>query len=419
MSRTLMLVWTGVSTDTRVLREASALVAAGHEVHIIGRSVPPAFVPPPGVTVDSCGLPPSAQTRGRALNPVERLGRWALLPVHVRRRMVAWQAEALVLARRWAASAGRPDAVHAHDFTSLSAGSQLADEWNVPLVYDTHEYWVGRMVEGRPAPFLRRREAREEDRLGAGADAVITVGEGVARALRRDHPQWPEITVVRNTFPEKAEDGFVASPPTAFVYAGRLAADRELEVIAAASEHVDLPIVLRGPADENWLGRFDAQACTVGPPLPLSEVDSELGAAGVALVTLSDGWENHRLALPNKVFHAVSLGVPVVATDVGELAHLVREYGLGVVYRPGDPVDLARACREVVRDHAAYVTRVRTAREELRWSVDAARLVDVYEGQVGTAGSTRLHRSSGRTDRRPANRSVAREPVVRESEDDE
>ncbi len=37
MYRTLMLVWTGVSTDTRVLREATALVAAGHEVHLIGR----------------------------------------------------------------------------------------------------------------------------------------------------------------------------------------------------------------------------------------------------------------------------------------------------------------------------------------------------------------------------------------------
>ena len=412
-SRVLMLVWTGVATDTRVLREATALVASGRLVHVIGRAVPAGFVPPEGVTVDSCGVSPSAATRRRDLTAPEQLARWALLPNHVRRRVTSWQAQVLVAARRWAGDEGEPDVVHAHDFTSLAVASQLADEWDVPLVYDTHEYWVGRPVEGRPAPLLRRREAMLEDRLGARADAVVTVGDGVARALRRDHPGWPEITVVRNTFPER-EVPTPASPPTALLYAGRLAADRELEVIAAASRNLDLPVVLRGPADDHWLGRFDPGACQVRPPVPLEEVDGELSAAGVALVTHSDRWENHRLALPNKVFHAVSLGVPVVATDVGELGALVREHGLGTLYRPGDPVDLTRACRDVVRDHAEHLSRVRTARHELSWGNDAARLVEVHDRLAARRGSTTLDRSSGRHGPRPPHR-----PLPRGSEDDE
>lgn len=378
MADVLMLVWTGVATDTRVLREASALVAAGHRVHIIGRAVPSAFVPPDGVTVQSCGAPPSAQTRTRPLSRPELLGRWALLPVHVRRRLSRWQEQARRAALDWARAHGVPDVVHAHDFTALPVGSSLAQKWGVPLVYDTHEYWVGRPVEGRPAPLLRRREARQEHRLGAAAAAVITVGDGVARALRRDHPDWPEITVVRNTFPERDEPLVPVSPPTAFVYAGRLAADRELEVIAAASDHLDRPVVLRGPADEHWLGHFDRRACEVRPPVPVAEVDRELCAAGAALVTHSDRWENHRLALPNKVFHAVSLGVPVVATDVGELAAIVRQHGLGTLYRPGDAEDLARACRELVAEHADYLSRVAAARGVLTWARDATRLVTLY-----------------------------------------
>lgn len=373
-----MLVWTGVATDTRVLREASALVDDGWAVHVVGRAVPTGFVPPPGVTTDSCGAPPSAQVRARRLTPPERLLRWALLPQHVRRRVRRWQAEAVAAARAAAARDGVPDVVHAHDLTALPAGAALAQEWGVPLVYDTHEYWVGRPVEGRPAPWLRRREAAEEARLGARADAVVTVGDGVARALRRDHPDWPAITVVRNTFPAPVGLPEVTGPPTALVYAGRLAADRELEVIAAASRALPLPVVLRGPADEAWKARFDPGAATVLPPLPLPEVDRELLAAGVALVTHSDRWENHRLALPNKVFHAVSLGVPVVATDVGELAALVREHGLGTLYRPGDPADLVRACRELLADHERYVRSVRAARDTLSWAGDAARLVGLH-----------------------------------------
>ncbi len=373
-----MLVWTGVATDTRVLREASALVAAGDTVHVIGRGVPTDYRPPHGVTVDSAGRPPAAQTRGRDLTAPERLARWALLPVHVRRRLERWQAEAEELARRAAADAPF-GVVHAHDFTALPVGARLAGEWDLPLVYDTHEYWVGRPVEGRPAPWRRRREAATEDALGRRAAAVVTVGEGVAGALRADHPGWPEVTVVHNTFPVRTDLPPATSPPRAFVYAGRLAADRELEVIAAASRDLPGEVVLRGPADAEWLGRFDPGAARVEAAAPLEVVDNELLAAGAALVTHSDRWPNHRLAMPNKLFHAVSLGVPVVATDVGELGAAVRRHGLGTTYRPGDAADLVRAGRELVARHAELTAQVLAAREELSWEHDAAVLVRLHE----------------------------------------
>ncbi|MBD3784466.1 MAG: glycosyltransferase [Micrococcales bacterium] len=383
--RVLMLVWTGVATDTRVLREAGALVGAGHTVHVVGRGVPADWTPPDGVTVDSAGRPPAAQTRGRELTAPERLARWALLPTHVRRRLGRWQAEAEELGRR-AAAAAPFDVVHAHDFTALPVGARLAGEWDVPLVYDTHEYWVGRPVEGRPAPLLRRREAALEDALGRRAAAVVTVGEGVAEALRGDHPHWPVVTVVHNTFPARTELPPPTSPPRAFVYAGRLAADRELEVISAASRDLPGEVVLRGPADAEWLGRFDPGAARVEPAAPLEVVDHELLSAGVALVTHSDRWPNHRLAMPNKLFHAVSLGVPVLATDVGELGKAVRRYGLGTTYRPGDAEDLVRAGRELVATHAAVAARVAAARSELSWDADAGRLAGVYARLGGPAG---------------------------------
>ncbi|PRY55876.1 glycosyltransferase involved in cell wall biosynthesis [Knoellia remsis] len=375
--RILMLVWTGVATDARVLREARALVEAGHTVHIIGRAVPDDFDPGPGITVGSAGLAPAAQGRGRRLSAPERAARWALLPQHRARRLRAWQEQALRLARTWAGDAGVPDVVHVHDFTALEPGVELAREWSVPYVYDTHEYWVGRPVEGRPAPVALRREARVEDELVAGAAAVVTVGDGVARALRRDHPTWPEITVVRNTFPLSDAAG-VASPPAGLVYAGRLARDRELEVVAAASRRLDLPVTLMGPADAEWLEGFDPGAATVEPSAGHDVVDQRLREAGAALVTHSDRWENHRLAMPNKLFHAVAVGVPVVATDVGELGALVREHGVGTLYPPGSVDGLVAAVERLRADHPAFLDAVRGARAELSWDRDAAALVRVH-----------------------------------------
>ncbi|GAA4110134.1 hypothetical protein GCM10022415_03660 [Knoellia locipacati] len=380
----LMLVWTGVATDTRVLREATTLVSAGARVHIIGRAVPADFVPPAGITVESAGRAPSAASRTRELTAPERLARWALLPVHVRRRWTAWQREATDRAFEWSGSTGLvPDVVHVHDYTALAAGHALADSWGVPFVYDTHEYWVGRPVEGRRAPLLRRRERLEEGRLARDAAAVVTVGAGVADALRSDHPDWPRVTVVRNTFPlrdDAAPEAEAAGPPTRLVYGGRLAAYRELEVIADASERSALPITVLGPGDDEWLRTFDAKALEVLPAEPLPQLDERLRRAGAALVTHSDRWLNHRLAMPNKLFHAVSLGLPVVATDVGDLGALVREHGLGTLYAPGDADGLVRAIDELVADHGRFRAAVAAARTALSWSADGDALLGVYGG---------------------------------------
>src|SRR5690606_32533096 len=143
-----------------------------------------------------------------------------------------------------------------------------------------------------------------------------------------------------------------------------LAADRELEVLARASSGLPLPMTLVGPGDQQWLDSFDPGSAQVLPAEPLSAVDERLVAAGIALVTHSDKWENHRLALPNKLFHAVSLGVPVVATDVGELGAIVREHGLGTLYRPGDVDGVRRAVEELVGSYAQFRRAVMQARPE-------------------------------------------------------
>jgi len=377
--RVLMLVATSLATDTRVLREATTLAAAGHDVHVIGKQVPAGWTPPRGVTASSAGASSVFRAEGapslggRRLSPPARTARWLLLPTH---RNQAFS--------RWAVAAGQDgrerdyDVVHAHDFTALAVGARLAARRRVPLVYDSHELWCGRPRVGRPTPLQLRQESALEARLGAGAAAVITVGDGVARALRERYG-WPHVTVVRNTFP--LPDPLPAAPerPVGAVYAGRLAPYRELEAIAAASRLVDLPITLVGPADETWLGRFDPGRATVRAALPVDDVDTLLTGAGLALVTHSDRWANHRLAMPNKLFHAVRAGVPVVATDVGELAALVRRHGVGELYRPGDGAGLAAAIEAARRRYPELVAAVHAAAPALSWAADAAALLGVYE----------------------------------------
>jgi glycosyltransferase involved in cell wall biosynthesis len=209
------------------------------------------------------------------------------------------------------------------------------------------------------------------------ADVVLTVGEGVAHALRRDYG-WDRVRVVRNTFEPRVAPATSVATPSAAVYAGRLAPYRELEVIAAASTRVELPIVLVGPVDSAWLAGFDPGKAEIRPPATLDQVDDLLAAAGLALVTHSDRWANHRLALPNKLFHAVRVGVPVVATDVGELGRTVREHGLGTLYRPGDVAGITDAIAEAVDTYPALRKAVSKAMPQLSWEHDEKILLDAY-----------------------------------------
>ena len=362
-----MIVWTSVVTDTRVLREATTLVAAGHVVHIIGKDVPADFVPPAGLTVEGAtGTSTLKRAAGsavrvgpsRTLSPV-RLARWALLPNHVAASHRAWVKQARVLARR-----ATFDVVHAHDFTALPLAAELAVEAGVPYVYDTHEYWYGRSRSGRPAPLRRRIDRRSERQLGGRAAAVITVGDGVADQLHADFG-W-DVTVVRNTFPAPVPElSAVSAAPTGLVYAGRIGEHRDLETVAAATPAIaPLRVTIVGPADPTFLAGFRSESMDVLEALPVAEVTELLRSQGLALVAHDGRSVNHRLAMPNKLFHAVHAGVPVVAVATEELARIVRRYGIGTVYEPGD-VD-------------SLVAAVRAAAPELSWASDATRLVEIY-----------------------------------------
>lgn len=378
--KVLMLVTSDVAHDARVTREAVALAGGGHSVHVIGRGIPADWTPPPGVSVSSVTgssvLRRASGTSGTTLPAPIRAVRWALLPQH--RNAVF---------RSWATAAGHDaqardfDVVHAHDFTTLELGAQLAETRGARLVYDSHELWPARSQVGRPTPLQKRRERRIEARLGTAADAVVTVSEGFARWLH-DRYGWRHIHVVRNTWPlSPAAATPLTGPPMGAAYAGRIAPFRDLEaIVEAARQLAPFPITLLGPADERYLAAFDPGPVRVLPARPVGEVDGVLRAHGLALVTHSDRWESYRLTLPNKLFHPVAAGVPVVATDVPEMGRVVTEHGIGVLYRPGDVASLVAAVREARARYPELVAAVARAAPLLSWDHDARVLLDLYAG---------------------------------------
>jgi glycosyltransferase involved in cell wall biosynthesis len=372
--RVAMLLHKSVVYDTRVRREASALAEAGHEV-TVAHLPPPAADPAPGGL--PFGLAPATLRRGRERMP----------------RPVRLGAEASRLARR--AAAARPEVIHAHDAAMLLPGLLAARRCGARLVYDSHELATGVPYRGGAWPAV----VATAERLGAPrADATITVSTGIAARLSERYRLRAEPVVVRN-LPDLPPPGAAPAPDLRrvlgigdaplIVHQGAATPGRGCETLLDAmtllpEAHL-LLLGAAGPHAENLIGSAAARGLAprthLLAPVAPEALLSHTAQADVGVSLLEDSCENHRLALPNKLFEYLAAGLPVVVSDLPEAARLVRERGVGWCAAPGDPASVAATLRTALarRGDEALRDRLGRAAAELSWQREKQRLLAVYE----------------------------------------
>ena len=153
------------------------------------------------------------------------------------------------------------------------------------------------------------------------------------------------VDVVRNAVELRAEP---PRPGRAFVYAGRLAAGKGLEVLceAAGRAGVALSVAGDGPLRAPLAAGFPG--VTFLGRLTQEDVRSLLRTARAAVLP-STCVENAPMAL----VEAMAAGAPVVATMTGGVPELVEDGREGLLVPPGDVEALARALSRL-DDDAAY-----------------------------------------------------------------
>lgn len=282
-SRIVAVVLNPFLNDTRVLKQARSLKAAGHEVHVVavwkpgleyedevgglpvhrvrlsataviglaralllpsrGRlrrrleSRSPAWRPKPGPAPETRGDGPPRRTGLQRIPGgwrIHQAGRWIrgrILGVvrGVLRRVLA--PEALYPLRQIGMSldlAGRvlalePDVVHCHDLNTVVAGHLVRRVRDCPVVYDSHELWLERNIAGRSRFWDRLQWGVVERRLIGRCAAVSTVAEGIARHLE-DRYGLDRVELIRNVQP------FTPPSPKSHVLADELGIDRSRRI---------------------------------------------------------------------------------------------------------------------------------------------------------------------------------------------
>ena len=350
--------------DIRVVRkEGAALAAAGWQVRHLA----------PGSTA----VPRAIE--GVAIETYRRrpgwLGRLRGLPALVRR---AARSGAAVL------HASEPDAWIAALLAARRSGARV--------VIDVHEHYPSRLDPRLPVPLrpLARAMLRGFCRFaGRAADAVVVAKDG----LDADFAAPGRTIAVRNyAQPVPVVPRLHAPGPLTLVHAGALTRSRGwpqmLEALALAPAGTRLRLI--GRFTDGSGPEFQARAAELGlaerieslPWMPHTDALARIAEADIGLVLFQPGEENHRLALPHKLFDCMLAGLPVIAPGFAtEVAGVIRAAGCGELVDSASPAAIAAAVRRLAdpdRRQALGAAGRAAALGPFGWPAEAARLVALY-----------------------------------------
>jgi len=184
---------------------------------------------------------------------------------------------------------------------------------------------------------------------------------------------------------------FLTNPPEPFsnhkgyaVFLGRLAVEKGLYTLIEAWKGIkgfSLKIVGDGPLREDlkrlvlkngignieWTGRKSTQECL------------ELLNGSLFMIIPSQCYE----CFPMTIREAFACGKPVVASRLGSLAELIEDKKTGLLFEPGNPIDLAAKIRWMIENEERCLEMGRMARTEFEAKYTAQRnfeiLMQIYE----------------------------------------
>lgn len=256
--------------------------------------------------------------------------------------------------------AWEPDVVHSCDLEGLVTARRVSRRLGVPHVHDCHELflerlqfsWIDKTVLGR----IERAEM-------SGADVITVVNQSIGDEYAQRF--GVESVVVRNCAdrPDEivpSDIRVLAGLPAGVdvvLYQGGLQNGRGLhEVVRSAAWLPDGAVLVLLGYGPLWQELEDL-AADLGlsdrvrfvPAVPPDELLGLTATATVGVVPYQPVSLNNRLSLPNKIFEYLTVGLPVVVSDVPELRRIVHESGCGRTYDSFDPRSLAAAVTEVLR----------------------------------------------------------------------
>ncbi len=381
--------------DIRVRKEARTLVDAGHEVYVLAKGGP--------------GQPPREVINGVKVYRfgTSRFEGFLKLIFYLVARMI------LPFYLLFFSLKHRVDVFHVHDLLPALPTCLTGRILGKPVIFDMHEDYPS-MIEAtisefppiaRPFLILASNFFRLEEKLAVKlADKIITIVEEEADRLRRMGVPWRKIEVIYNVEmldeieelvkklgnrgrPSFLRDKFIIS------YVGGFEVHRGLETLIKA-----MSFILRNIKNAHLLlvgdGVIKDELINLCKKLGLEEFVTFTGwvrfEEAMYYILISDvcviPYDKTKLtekSFPHKLAQYMAMGKPVVVSDCRSLKRIIKSAKCGLVFKAGDPRDLAEKIVQLWRDQELRTllekNAKKTALEKYNWTNMRVKLIKIYE----------------------------------------
>ncbi len=280
------------------------------------------------------------------------------------------------------------DILLANDLDSLPANYLASRCKGKTLVYDSHEYFT-QVPELINRPRVQKIWERIERMILPKVKHAYTVCTSIANVYREKY--GVDFKVVRNLPLSKEPQTPTASSGSKMIlYQGAVNIGRGLEQAIRAMHHINnAKLVIAGDGDI----RIQLQKLVKNEKLenkvefkgrlPLEELAKLTAQADLGLSIEEDLGLNYRYALPNKLFDYIQARIPVLVTDLPEMAAIVNQYKVGAITDSLEPEVLAQNIQDALNDQAkrkewkAYLS---IAAADLIWEKEEKVIQEIFSG---------------------------------------
>lgn len=281
------------------------------------------------------------------------------------------------------------DVLLANDLDTLPANFLVSKLKNKPLVYDSHEFFT-EVPELVHRPRVKKIWEALERIMVPGLKYAYTVCRSIAEIYTQKYKV--PFRVVRNV-PMAINsigktDTVSGNAEKIILYQGAVNVGRGLEQAIRAMKNVDgARLVIAGDGDikQNLeqLAESEGLADKVQflGRLSIEDLTKLTPQAVVGLSVEEDMGLNYRYALPNKLFDYIQAHVPVLVSNLPEMAAVVKKYGIGVITDSLEPEVLAEIFSEMLTDAARrkiWKQNLEKAAGQLTWENEKIVLQEIF-----------------------------------------
>lgn len=290
----------------------------------------------------------------------------------------------------------RADVLVANDLDTLLANYMaLKFKRKTELVYDSHEYFT-EVPELIHRPRVQKIWLRIEGWIFPKLTQIYTVNDSIAKIYSDLYTK--EIKVVRNISPlwkpknlmSKVELGIPEDKALIILQGAGINIDRGAEEAVEAMLYIDAVLMIVGDGDVVSQLKERSKALMLEEKVifygrkPYDVMMNYTYYADIGLTLDKATNMNYRLSLPNKVFDYMHTQTAVVATDLKEVANVVRTHEIGAILEEFTIDKLSQTINAILQNPERleqYKSNCEVAAKTQNWENETKVLSSIYRGK--------------------------------------